>query len=885
MHSHVWPRKQRDGPLNRTILKTGLLGGAAVIGVTLVAAMGVSGAYVYLQPSLPSVEAMRNTELQVPLRIYSRSGQLIAQIGEQRRIPVAYDQIPLLVRQAFLAAEDDRFFEHSGFDYQGILRSALVNVVPGTNRQGASTITMQTARNMFLSQDRTWRRKIPEIFLTYRIEKEFTKEQILGLYLNVISFGKRAYGVGAAAELYFGKTLDQLTLAEAATLARVPQAPSRYNPINNPEAATQRRGYVLRRMTELGFIDSATAARAAAEVVQASLHSPSYEVEAPYVAEMARLEIVKRFGAGAQDQGYRVYTTVDTRLQAAANRALRLGLLEYDRRHGWRGAQSRIELDGKEDAARLGALIDEFPMVGGLSPAIVMEVRERSARLFVKGPGATNLPWEGMSWARRTQPGQRPGAAPKTAAEVLSRGDVVYVLAGQGAAQLVQVPEAQSALVALDPEDGAVAALVGGFDYFDRESGKFNRATQARRQPGSAFKPFLYSAALEHGFTPSSVIMDAPIVIDSAGLEEAWRPENSSGEFYGPTRLREALVKSRNLVSIRMLQQMGIRPMLEHAARFGFDRATLPANLTLALGTLQATPLEVAAGYAVFANGGFRVAPYFIERIEDPSGKVLYEAAPRIAAEECEAPSLLPPPAPAPAATPAEDAPAADPLADPLADPPQTESGAADPVAEQPVAAPPAPAVVRPRCLLPPERLAERAISAPNAWLIDSMLSEVITRGTGQRALALGRRDLAGKTGTTNDAKDTWFNGFNRRLVASVWVGFDQERSLGEGEEGSRTAVPVWVHFMREALRGVRETPRPMPNGLLQVRISPFSGAIASVDDPDGIFETFMVDRLPTGGVLGGEGEGAGGSDTGTAYPAPGTPGGAAPAQSAEPLF
>jgi penicillin-binding protein 1A len=797
---------------------------AAVIGVTLSAVLAVSATYVYLQPSLPTVEAMRSAELQVPLRIYSRSGQLIAQIGEQRRIPMAYDDIPDQIKQAFIAAEDDRFFEHHGFDYQGILRSALVNVVKGSRAQGASTITMQTARNMFLSQDRTWRRKLQEVFLTYRLEKEFSKAEILGLYLNVISFGKRAYGIAAAAETYFGKTVDQLTLAEAATLARVPQAPSRYNPINDPEAAAQRRGYVLRRMTELGFIDEKTAAAAAAEKVKASIHSQSFEVEAPYVAEMVRLEVLKRFGAAAQNEGYKVYTTIDTRLQAAANRALRLGLVEYDRRHGWRGAQNRVELAGGEDEARLAAIVEEYPSVGLLAPALVVEVAERAAKVFVRGRGFSRIDWDGMSWARIKETELKTGPEPTAAAEVLARGDVVYVVERNGNAQLVQVPEAQSAIVALDPNDGAIAALVGGFDYFDKGFGKFNRVTQAKRQPGSSFKPFLYSAALENGFTPSSVIMDSPFIIDDPRMEEAWRPENSSGQFYGPTRFREALVKSRNLVSIRILQAIGTKPVINHATRFGFPRGALPANLTLALGTLQATPLEVASGFAVFANGGYRVPPYFIERIEDPRGKVVYEAKPKVVAPECE-----------------------------TAAPGEVQ------VAMPAFAVDVAPSVQRAGialrgggCLLPKEQVAERAISAENAWLIDSMLGDVITRGTGQRALALGRRDLAGKTGTTNDAKDTWFNGFTNDLVATVWVGFDQERSLGEREEGGRTALPIWVHFMREALRAVPQRSRPMPAGLLQVRISPYSGAIASVDDPEAIFETFMADRLPQGGVLGG---------------------------------
>lgn len=784
---------------------------AVLAALAVLIAAGISGAYLYLRPSLPSVEAMRQIELQVPLRVYSRDGQTIAQIGEQRRIPVTFDDIPPMVRQAFIAAEDDRFFEHKGFDYQGILRSALVNLIPGSRLQGASTITMQTARNLFLTQDRTWRRKLQEVFLTYRIEQEFTKEEILGLYLNVISFGKRAYGVAAAAELYFGKTLNQLTLAEAATLARVPQAPSRYNPISNPAAAAERRGYVLRRMRELGMIDEATATRAAQEKVRARLFVSLSEVEAHYIGEMARLELVQRFGAAAQNEGYKIYTTIDPRMQEAANSAVRAGLLDYDRRHGWRGASKRVVLRGNEDDGELEELLESQPGPEPLVPAVVLDVKDKTAKVFARGGTRAEIDWEGMSWARRKN-GDRLGANPKTAADVLGRGDIVYVTLEGGKARLAQVPEAAAALVALAPEDGAILALVGGFDYFDPVAGKFNRAIQAKRQPGSGFKPFLYSAALDNGFTAASVLLDAPFVIDDPRMEEAWRPENSSGDFRGPMRLREALVQSRNLVSIRLLQGIGMGPAISYIERFGFERSTLPRNLTLSLGTMSVTPLEVASGYAVFANGGYRVQPYFIERIEDPQGNVVFEATPRVVAPECEAPP--------PAAVTLE---------------------ASTEVAETP------PPAVGNGCGRAPTEVAPRVISAQNAWIMNDMLREVITRGTGRRALALGRADLAGKTGTTNEARDTWFNGYNRRVVASVWVGFDQSQPLGAGEEGSRTAVPIWVDFMREALRDVPVSLWPAPSGLAQMRISASTGLIAGADDPDSIFETFIAEQLPDG--------------------------------------
>jgi len=810
-----------------------------VIGVLTVVAL-ISGAYLYLQPSLPSVEAMRQIELQVPLRVYSRDGQVIAQIGEQRRIPVNFEQIPPMVRQAFIAAEDDRFFEHSGFDYQGILRSIMVNLLPGYRLEGASTITQQTAKNLFLTNDRTWRRKGQEMFLTYRIEQEFSKEEILGLYLNVIHFGKRAYGVAAAADLYFGKTLDQLTLAEAATLARVPQAPSRFNPINNPEAAAQRRGYVLRRMRELGFIDADTEQRAAAEKIFARVHVQSFEVEAPYVAEMARLELVQRFGAAAQNEGYKIYTTIEPVQQTAANEALRTGLLDYDRRHGWRGAKSTVSIPANGDEAAFEELLEDQAVSGGVLPALVLQVQDKSARVYARSSGIVTLPWEGMSWARPKVNG-RLGKAPKTAGEILARGQIVHITL-QPTPQLAQIPEAAAALVALSPTDGAITALVGGFDYFDAGAGKFNRAIQAKRQPGSGYKPFLYSAALENGFTPASLVLDAPFVIDDPRMEEAWRPENSSGDFGGPTRLREALVKSRNLVSIRVLQAIGMGPAMAYTERFGFERASLPRNLTLSLGTMSATPLQVASGYAVFANGGHRIQPWFIERIVDPQGQVVFEAAPRRVARECDAPETVAVNETAAAAeeSAATTAPAA---ANTPAD--RTSDSASGDASE--AEALPLPA----GCSLPATQVAPRVISSQNAWLITDILRDVITRGTGRRALALGRRDVAGKTGTTNEARDTWFNGYTPTLVASVWVGFDQSRPLGEGEEGSRTAVPIWTDFMAKTLKEVPDRPWPVPGGLVQVRISPFTGEIASADDPDAIFETFMTDRLPTGGALG----------------------------------
>ncbi len=789
-------------------LLAGLAAGGGLL--ALIGGITVAGAYLYIEPALPSVDAMRNVEMQVPLRVYTRDGQMIAQIGEQRRIPVTYDQIPQLVKHAFLAAEDDRFFQHHGIDFLGLARASMVDLMTHGRTQGASTITQQTARNMFLTLDKTWRRKVQEAFLSYRMEHYFTKQEIFGLYLNVIFLGQRSYGVAAAADTFFGKSLDQLTVAEAATLAGLPQAPSRYNPAVNPQAARARRSYVLRRMHDLGFIDDATYAQANAEPVRTHPRSPLATLDAQYVAEMARQEVLRRFGAKALSSGLNVYTTLDSRLQAAANRAVRLGLIEYDRRYGWRGAVAHIKVDADAGLAALQDALDDYDAVGPLTPSVVVSVSGQSAQVYAKDLGMQLIDWQGLAWARKSVAGGV-GPAPRQAADVLSAGDVVYIFTdGIHTAQLVQIPEAQAALVALDPTDGAVSALVGGFDYF---SNKYNRAVQARRQPGSGFKPFLYSGALEDGFTAASVLPNSPLVLEGNDMETAWRPKNSEGTFSGPTRLREALAKSLNLVSIRLLRAVGIGYTTNYVTRFGFDKASLPQNLTLALGTLQVSPLTLAGAYATFANGGFRVTPYYIDRIEDRNGKVLYQPVRPIACSECEQQASL------------QDV--------PLNDASPATLTAADAVRGGPVD-------------LPAAALAPRVISPQNDWIMTDMMADVIRHGTGRRALVLNRTDLAGKTGTTDDARDAWFNGFNSRLETTVWVGYDSEKSLGESEEGARTALPIWVRFMREALKGLPEEHPPMPDGLVTLRISPETGMLVGADNPDAMMETFMVNHLPT---------------------------------------
>ena len=811
-----------------------LIGAAATLGaVFLFVLFAALGAYVYLEPTLPSADTLRGQNRLVPLRVYTRDGALVSQFGEQLRVPVSYAEIPDLVREALLSAEDDNFFRHGGIDYKGVVRSLWVDLRTGVYTQGSSTITMQLARTLFLSSEKRVKRKAQEVFLTLRMEREFSKEDILTAYLNEIYFGQRAYGVAAAAQVYFGKTLGELSVAEAALVIGIAQVPSKYNPISSPRLAMERRQYVLRRMRELGYITPAVAEQAQREPIHARSFALVTDVEAPYVAEMARLEMVKRFGEASINNGYRVVTSVDSRLQTAANRALRLGLLEYDRRHGYRGPLRHSQVAGA-DIEQLETELANVRDAGGLRGAVVVSVAPKTARVYVRSQGFAQIDWEGLSWAR-------PAGAAAEAGAVVHVGDVIYVAGSGNNLQLAQLPMVQGALVSLDPNDGAITALVGGFDY---ALSKFNRVTQAYRQPGSGFKPFFYSAALDHGLTPASVFMDAPIMVDDRTAEETWRPRNSGGEFSGPMRLRDALVKSRNLVSIRILRSVGTDDVIDYASRFGFNRDNLPRNQTLALGTLSATPLDMVTGYATFANNGFKVDPYFIDHIEDADGKVVYRAAPRIVCEVCDVP--LAPGAEGPAAaagqapptataTPATFSPAS-PAPAPLRAPAPPRAGVCqrDDFSEAPQ--------------LDAKRIAPRVIEASNAWLMDDMMGEVIRRGTGVRALVLGRHDIGGKTGTTNigrDTPDTWFNGFNRSVVASVWVGFDDSSPMGEGEEGSRTAVPIWVNYMREALRGTPDVPRLRPPGLLDMRIVPRTGLLAMDGDGSAIMETFMAEHVP----------------------------------------
>jgi penicillin-binding protein 1A len=820
--------KSRKRHIRWLILALGL----AVSG-TITAIAGVIGAYYYVSPALPAAETIRDIPLQIPLRIFSRDGYLIDEIGERRRILITYDEVPEHVVNAFVAAEDQRFWVHPGIDYRGIMRALFRLVTSGSaSGGGGSTLTQQLARSYFLSLDQTAERKFKEAALAVRIEDEFTKEQIMALFLNKMFFGQRAYGVAAASQVYFNKPLENLNVAEAATLAGVLPAPSRYNPVRSAANAGMRRGYVLGRMRDIGFIDQNQYDEAISLPVESRMHGAAIELNAPYVGEMVRREMLSRYGDATYTAGYQVVTTLDGRLQRAANYALRNGLLEFTRRRGYRGPLTNFEVTPEI----LATPFEEWPVEirqtleqyapGGLSVALVVSTSEAdNSAVAVNGDGVElALPWSGISWAKPFIDLETTGEPPETIADVLVPGDVILVMpTAAGTWALAQEPQAQSAVVSLDPQDGSISSLAGGFDF---ATSKYNRATQAYRQPGSAFKPFIYSAALEHGNTLATVILDAPIVISSSELEAVWRPINYSGRFYGPTRLREALYRSMNLVSVRLLLfETGFGNAIEHIAKFGFGDAALIRNGSLALGGGNASPLDMAQGYAVFANGGYAIEPYVIDAIYGPEGETLYRADKPIVCEACDA-------EPDDEYFVQYDKEGNELKRFPLE---QVADVALD---------------FQPDASLAPElfakvNAAERAITPQNAFLIQDAMRDVIRRGTGRRARVLGRSDLSGKTGTSNDQRDAWFGGFNGNLATVVWVGYDDSLPLGPGEEGSRTALPIWIEFMRLALSGVPENQMPMPEGITSVRIDPQTGCQARSGQRGTIFEYFREGHVP----------------------------------------
>lgn len=750
----------------------------SILGAVL-GAIALYALYRHIEPQLPSTSSLRTVKYQIPLSVYSRDAKLIAQFGEKKRKPVGIDDTPEQLIQAVLSAEDDRFFQHPGVDYQGLLRAALEFAKTGKKSQGGSTITMQVARNFFLSREKTFLRKIKEIFLSLKIERELKKREILELYLNKIYFGHRAYGIGSAAQTYYGLPLHDLELAQLAMIAGLPKAPSKFNPLTNPNRALARRNYVLRRMHELNHISDNEYKIARQQPVVASLHADMTELRAPYVAEMVRKEMLERFGDKTYSEGFKVYTTIESRLQATADIALRRALHEYDERHGYRGPESQLNAESPEDWEDT---IKKLPKVGDTLPGIVEAVDEKTIKVYRNPNETITINWDGLSWARAYRDENTRGDAPQSASDIAQIGDIVRVRRQGDKWILSQIPKAEGALISLHPRDGSVLALTGGFDFY---RSKYNRVTQSKRQPGSGFKSILYTTALESGFTAASIINDAPIVFNDPSTETEWRPQNYSGKFYGPTRLRVALRKSRNLVSIRLLRELGIGKVRESAKRFGFKSHQLPRSLTLALGSGHASPLDMARVFAVFANGGFLIEPYYIERIEALNGEVLFEASPKLACDPCEYTVGVEP-----------------------------ES-------------------------------AREIISPEIHFLMTSLLQDVIRRGTGKRALQLGRNDIGGKTGTTNNQRDAWFNGFTATNTTVTWVGFDSSKPLGKGETGGRVALPMWIYFMEVALQGVPEQPLVEPPGIVDVYIDPTTGLRTFPETKDAVLESFVSETEP----------------------------------------
>lgn len=746
--------------------------------------MGV--VYAYMELQLPNVDVLRDVHMQVPLRIYTSDGKLISEFGTKKRIPVSLSQVPKPLIQAVLAVEDSRFYDHPGVDFISLVRAAKAVISSGRKVQGASTITMQVARNFFLTKKKTYSRKIKEILLALKIDKEFSKDKVLELYLNKVYFGNRAYGVAAAAQVYYGKKLNQLTLPQMAMLAGLPQASSRNNPIRNPQRALVRRNHVLSRMLDVGFIDQNTYREAVRAPVTAKYHGQRIQMHAPYIAEMVRRVMVAEYGRTAYDRGLDVITTINSTLQEEAVNALRAGLIAYSERHGFHKPTRNLGLPSPDNREQWQAALRKIASVNALQAAAVLEVDDRSATALLATGDVITIPWSGLSWARPAYRRGFVGLLPKQARDILKTGDVIWIFQHKRGWRLSQVPTIQGGIISLNPQDGAILSVVGGFDY---RLSNFNRVTQAMRQPGSNFKPFLYSAALAKDFTLASVINDAPIVMRDTGENQLWRPNNDTLRFYGPTRLREGLTHSRNLVSIRLLRAMGVPYARDYVQRFGFDPVNLPKALSLALGSGLATPIQIASGYAIFANGGYRVQPYFIQKIiDDEYNKVIFTANPPKACEACLA---------------------------------QTEGAIAL-----------------------PDPMAQRVITPQNAYLMTQAMQNVIQNGTAKAAKVLKRTDLAGKTGTTNDKVDAWFSGFNSNVVTTVWVGFDNSKSMHE--YGAQAALPIWIQYMRSALKGMPEHTMPQPPDIISVRIDSRSGMLARPEQENAIFEVFRKDHEPT---------------------------------------
>ena len=763
----------------------------------------------YILPRLPDIEALKDIKMQVPLRIYSADMSLIAEYGEKRRTPIKIEELPDKLIKAFLASEDDRFYIHPGVDWQGLARATYSLIKTGTKKQGGSTITMQVARNFFLSHEKTYLRKLNEIFLAFKIERELNKKEILELYVNKIYLGQRAYGVEAAAQVYYGADVNSLNLAQIATIAGLPKAPSKSNPVTSPDRSLIRRNYVLQRMLELSYISEQEFEKAKNSPISATLHAPVPEIEAHYLAEMVRNNLIQKYGEDAYTNGLIVTTTIRNKNQKAANKALRDALLAYDKRHGYRGPEQFIDDIESKSEEDIIDILETFPILSNLYPGVIQNVNEKSVIAHVLNIGEIEIHWEGLKWARKYISENRRGPKLEKADELLRPGDIVRLLKTENNEwMLSQIPDVEGGLISISPNDGSVLALVGGFNYFKN---KFNHVTQAKRQAGSGFKPFIYSAALEDGKTSATIINDAPVVFEDPGIEDEWRPENYSRKSHGPTRLREALIHSRNLVSIRLLHSIGIPFALNHIEKFGFDIERLPKNLSLALGSAELSPWELVRGYSVFANGGFLVEPYFINETKTYEDQIIFRANPLVVCNQCIGIQKQKS------------------LTEEIDTPDEKDESALSYNNDSFLNA-----IYSPR-----------VVDARNIWIMNSITQDVIKHGTGRRALELQRNDLSGKTGTTNDQHDAWFSGFNSNIVTVSWVGFDKFKPLGIRETGGRAALPMWIDYMREALKEMPSSIMQRPKGLVTVRVDSKTGKITNADNPDAMFEVFRLENAP----------------------------------------
>ncbi|SHG14549.1 penicillin-binding protein 1A [Marinomonas polaris DSM 16579] len=771
----------------------GLFGTLCAVGVTY-------AVYYNVKDRIPTVAELKDIELRIPLRIYTADNKLIGEFGEQRRSPIDYAEIPQDLEHAILAAEDTNFYHHPGVDILGLGRAVVQLITTGQKQGGGSTITMQVARNYFLSFEQTYTRKFTEIFIALKMERELSKHEILELYVNKIYLGNRAYGFEAAAQVYYGKNLAELNLAQLAMIAGLPKAPSRFNPVVNPSRALIRRNWILQRMLSLGMIDKNAYQNAVEAPITAKNHGVMPDIEAGYIAEMVRSELYSTFGDDLYSTGMTVYTTIDSERQKAANEAVFSGVLDYDMRHGYRGSiETRVDLIDAPLEEQEKALQD-VERFKNWQTALVLSTTETTADVRLANGQRATLPWDAVKWARPYINEDSQGASPSTVSDVLVPGDIVRLRPdNQQKWLLAQKPEVQSALISLNSKDGAIQALVGGFNFYEN---KFNRVTQSKRQPGSNFKPFIYASALDRGYTAASIINDAPVVFNDTNLASAWRPTNDGGKFYGPTRLRQALYRSQNIVSVRLLDEMGVRPTLDFLRRFGFDPNELPHNLSLSLGSANLSPLQIATGYAVFSNGGYQVQPYLIDKVIDRNNKTLFQANPVTVCVTC---------------TPLE----------------KTTDG------EQQMGLFNTTEGIR---SLP---IAPQVLDPEVNYITYDMMRDVIKYGTGRRARVLQRDDLAGKTGTTNDGRDAWFSGFNGNLVTSVWSGFDNSSPLGRGEWGGSVSLPPWIDYMREALKDTPPDFVAKPSSLVTVRIDPNTGERALPGQSNAIFEIFRKDHVP----------------------------------------